>query len=161
MMQRFHTVLAWCLRVLLGIVFLVAAVPKIADPAGFARSISYYRLVPDGAINLMALILPWLELLSGSVLVLGGRLTRPALTLVGLMLIAFIAAIASAMARDLDISCGCFSTGGKAEGMTRWTLYWDIIWLAMTGHAMIWDRGLRAAVAALNPRANRGPPSGS
>ena len=45
------------------------------------------------------------------------------------MLVLFILAIIQALLRDLDISCGCFSTDPDDHKMTRWTLYWNIIWL--------------------------------
>ena len=51
--------LAWAFRLALGVVFIVAAVPKIAAPDEFAWSIAHYDMVPDGWINAMAIMLPW------------------------------------------------------------------------------------------------------
>jgi len=133
--------LAWAFRVALGVIFIVAALPKIMRPDLFAWSIAYYRMVPDNMINLMAIALPWIELVCGVALIVGVAI-RPNLLVIAAMLAIFIVAISLAISRDLDISCGCFSTGSeKAASMTRWTLYWDIIWLAMSVHALVFDRG--------------------
>jgi len=139
--RRVGPPLAWAFRVALGVIFIVAAAPKLAQPDAFAWSIAHYRLVPDELINALAICLPWIELTAGVALVLGVAI-RANLALVAAMLAVFIGAIGSAMARDLDISCGCFATGANAAAMTHATLTWDIIWLAMTLFALRFDRGL-------------------
>ena len=133
--------LAWLFRVALGLVFVVASLDKVADPDRFAVSIANYHILPQGLINLTAICLPWVELLAGLLLLLGLWI-RPNLLLIEGMLALFVAAILSALHRDLDISCGCFSTDPNAHSMTRWTLYWDIIWLGMGLHALVLDNGL-------------------
>jgi uncharacterized membrane protein YphA (DoxX/SURF4 family) len=133
--------LAWLFRVTLGVVFIVASLDKVAHPDAFAVSIANYRLVPQGLINAMAICLPWIELVAGACLVLG-LWSRANLLVVELLLAVFIAAISIALARDLDISCGCFTTDSAAHSMSRWTLYWDIIWLGMGLHALLFDRDL-------------------
>jgi hypothetical protein len=61
------------------------------------------------------------------------------------MLVVFVIAIGWAISRNLDISCGCFNTGATDAGkMTHWTLYWDIIWLAMGLVALVFDRRVLA-----------------
>ena len=45
-------------RLVLGVVFIYAAIPKILDPGLFAKSIWYYHLMPGALINLMALVMP-------------------------------------------------------------------------------------------------------
>jgi len=143
--------LAWLFRVVLGLVFIVASLDKVAHPDRFAVSIANYHLVPQDLINLMAICLPWIELVAGLCLVLG-LWGRANLLLVDAMLALFIVAILLALHRDLDISCGCFSTDPSAHGMTRWTLYWDIIWLAMGLHALVLDRALLSVGSLLHRR---------
>lgn len=101
----------WCRFILAG-VYLLAAWPKIADPAGFAKAINNYQLVPGGFINAMAVGLPWLELFAALALVFVPPLRRGALWLFTGMTVVFIFAIGSAMKAGIDISCGCFSTSG-------------------------------------------------
>ncbi|MCA9668225.1 MAG: DoxX family membrane protein [Myxococcales bacterium] len=143
--------LAWGFRVALGVIFIVAAIPKIVDPKAFAWSISYYHMIPQDLINALAICLPMIELLAGVFLVVGVA-NRASLLLVSGMLVVFIIAIISAMVRNLDISCGCFSPGAKGKAMTTSTLTWDIVWLAMAVHAMIFDRERLSLGAALRRR---------
>ncbi len=135
-----HPWLVALLRVALGVVFIVAAVDKIASPAGFAQNIANYRLLPYQAIHALAIVLPWLELVAGALLALGWW-TRASVVIVNLLLVVFIVAISQAMARGLDISCGCFDTDPAAHKMSRWTLYWDIIWLGWGLWIQAFDRG--------------------
>ncbi|MDO9695717.1 MAG: MauE/DoxX family redox-associated membrane protein [Candidatus Latescibacteria bacterium] len=97
------------LRFLVGGTFVYASFDKILDPAGFAQSIAHYRMAPAWLLHPAAMLLPWLELAAGAAMILG-RARRGAAWLVILMLVMFMAAIGTAMARGLDISCGCFGT---------------------------------------------------
>ncbi len=92
----------------LGAIFIAAAVAKIADPPGFAHEVYNYRLPPGGAVNAMALVLPWLEILVGLALILGFW-RRTAAGIVGLLLAIFIGALSINLARGRPIDCGCFS----------------------------------------------------
>ena len=103
------------IRLILGIVFIWAAIHKIAHPADFAQDIYNYRMLPHTFINFMALTLPWLEIICG-VLIILGIFVRGSALLIGFMLFIFIIAISFALLRGLDISCGCFSSGGGNEG---------------------------------------------
>jgi putative oxidoreductase len=154
----FGPYLAMAFRVALGVIFIVAAWPKIAEPAKFAENIANYHLLPDDLINAMAICLPWIELICGAALVLGLNV-RANLIVINAMLVVFIIAISMAIARGLDISCGCFSVATeKTQTMTRWTLYWDIIWLAMGVHAMIFYRPLLSLKKLLNVLGGRSEP---
>lgn len=95
-------------RLLLGCVFVVASIDKVADPNAFAVSISYYRLVGEPFTMIIATILPWAELLCGLFLIFG-IMTKGSSLLVLLMLVVFTAGVISGIARGLDISCGCFT----------------------------------------------------
>jgi putative oxidoreductase len=102
-------------RWLLGLVFIASALGKIADPAGFADNVAAYRLLPVYAINVFALVLPWVELLVGLSLV-NGVAYRSGALLATVMSIVFLAAVTSAMARGLDIDCGCFTVAKSRVG---------------------------------------------
>jgi putative oxidoreductase len=125
--------LVFGLRLVIGGVFIYASVYKIAGPSEFAKSIYNYRMLPEATINLMAIIMPWLELLCG-ILIIIGPLMRGSALLIGLMLAVFIIAIGTALARGLDISCGCFKVGeagGRLVGLK--TLIEDILMLVAVG----------------------------
>lgn len=96
-------------RIFLGTIFIFSGIEKISDPHLFAESISNYRIFTDILANLSAVILPWLELASGLLLFFGLR-TKENSSLILFLLIIFNVLILSAMARGLDIDCGCFGT---------------------------------------------------
>ena len=94
-------------QIALGLFFVAAALPKLVDPPSFAHMIYNYRLVPGAFVNLMALVMPWLELLAGLALILG-IWTRTSAGLVGAFLLVFLVAISLNLARGNAIDCGCF-----------------------------------------------------
>ena len=102
------------LRVALGVLFIVAAWPKLTDPEGFAKAVSHYRMLPEPVERVLALVLPPLELLAGVCLIVGVLDAGASAIVVGLMMI-FTVAVAVALGRGLDISCGCFDTEGGAR----------------------------------------------
>lgn len=101
-------------RIAIGVVFLAAALGKIGGPAAFALQVHNYRLAPIWSENLIALTLPWIELLAGLSLVLGIRARSGAIVALTLMVM-FTAAVGSAWARGLDFECGCFGKSSAAH----------------------------------------------
>lgn len=114
-------------RVVLALVFLAAAVPKIFDPAGFATDIKNYDMVWKPALHIMAITLPWIEALAALALLTGVMLPGAAL-LVNMMMVMFLIALAQAGLRGLDINCGCFGHSGAAEPVIK-ALVRDIFFL--------------------------------
>ena len=107
------------LRLLVGGAFVVAGALKVADPAKFALDVSHYRLVPYELINLVAILLPWIEITSG-LFVLAGIWLRAAALVITSLTVVFLVLIVSALARGLNIECGCFGTvGGKHIGLVN------------------------------------------
>ncbi len=98
-------------RLVIGIVFITASLDKIFAPDPFAHSIINYDMVPFELVNLMAIVLPWVELLTGTALVLG-IWVRTGAALSGALLVMFIGAVSAAMIQGLNINCGCFSQTG-------------------------------------------------
>ena len=97
-------------RLLLGLVFVSASYGKILHPQAFSLAVYNYQILPEAAINMTALILPWLELLLGLCLLFG--LLLPGATVAGTgLLVVFLGALVFNQIRGLDIHCGCFSTG--------------------------------------------------
>jgi len=58
-------------RVGCGLVFLYASWGKIIDPAGFARVVQNYQLLPPALVHPAAVVLPWVEAVCGLSLVSG------------------------------------------------------------------------------------------
>lgn len=126
--------LTMLIRLAVGITFIYASFYKIIDPESFARSIWYYHMVPGSLINLMALILPWVELLAGLAVILG-IWYRGAVLLVNLMTLMFIVALTSAAVRGINIDCGCFKAAKASSDSALNALWFDLglilatIWL--------------------------------
>jgi uncharacterized membrane protein YphA (DoxX/SURF4 family) len=95
-------------RLIVGFIFVYAGIGKIADPETFAKEIFNYHILPNYSINIIALVLPWLELIVGIFLIAGIRV-RASATIASISMLVFIIAVLSAMFRGLDINCGCFA----------------------------------------------------
>ena len=108
------------LRLALGGFFVYASLDKIADPATFARIVYQWQIAGPVPSNLAAVILPWVEALAG-VLLIAGLWKREAAAVIAVLLLVFIVAAGSVMARGIDVgNSGCFSTA-KAEEPAWWT----------------------------------------
>ena len=111
-----HPWLTIRVQIALGIFFVVASLPKLGDPPSFAHMVYNYRIVPGVLINLMALTMPWIELLCGLALILG-IWKDGARTIIAALLLVFIVAISINLVRNNAIDCGCFDV--TAAGKTH------------------------------------------
>ncbi len=142
-----HSVIGLYFRLVVGLVFILAAIPKIVDPGPFAWSIAMYQMLHYSNIHLLAVILPWVELFAGICLILGLR-TRGAAVVVCGMLVMFILAISFAIINKIEMSgCGCFSQEGARaleahrSEMGTSLLVRDLAMFFMTGYVWLFDRG--------------------
>lgn len=97
-------------RLFVGGVFIFAAVLKLKDPQAFAGSVRAFELLPASADHLRHLItfaVPWCELLTGVLLVVG-LWTRAAAALLACLLVVFIVGLSSILMRGMTVSCTCF-----------------------------------------------------
>ena len=80
-----------------------------------------YDVLPDHVVEVVAAILPWLEIAVAALLILGVfvRFAGVATALLGA---GFLAALAQAKARGLQIDCGCFGGGGPGDGVSWWDI---------------------------------------
>ena len=111
-------------RVLLGALFIAASVDKIAHPGEFANIIHNYQLLPDSLVNIVAIVLPWLEGLLGFAIITGILLPGAAV-LANLLLVTFFSALVFNLSRGLNVHCGCFSTKITGEPQTTWYIIRD------------------------------------
>jgi uncharacterized membrane protein YphA (DoxX/SURF4 family) len=103
------------LTVVAGLIFIAASLPKIANPHTFAKNVYQYQLSPVAAINIIAIYLPWLELICGTAILLSILYRKAALITAAALLAVFTVAIGINVCRGLNIACGCFSA--DEEGM--------------------------------------------
>jgi uncharacterized membrane protein YphA (DoxX/SURF4 family) len=109
--QRLAAGFALVVRIGLGCMFLYSSLPKIRQPYDFLSSVYKYELVGPKLGLLIAMVLPWIELMVG-VCLLGGIFVGGALLVSIVMGAMFTFVVDSALYRDLEISCGCFSAAG-------------------------------------------------
>ncbi|MBD3383453.1 DoxX family membrane protein [candidate division KSB1 bacterium] len=121
-------ILLWLIRVVLAVVFIYSGIVKLINPAAFAVNIDNYAILPWFLVSLMSAVLPWLEVICG-LAILSGKWLRGAALWIAAMNVVFIIAIASAMIRGLDISCGCHTTSTEGARVGLQKLAEDIVWL--------------------------------
>jgi uncharacterized membrane protein YphA (DoxX/SURF4 family) len=125
----------------LGLLFVGACLHKIADPYAFAVDVATYGILPLAVVNLVAITLPWVELGAGGMLIAGWRVRAAALLVAG-MIAVFAVALIVALARGLDMSCGCFaSQGAQDDPISRLTVLRDLAWFALAVFVLAFDRG--------------------
>lgn len=112
-------------RLIVGGMFIYAALYKIIEPGSFAKSIWYYHLIPGDLINLMAIVLPWLEIIAGVALIMG-IFYRGAVLWVNLMMVVFIIALITTISRGINIDCGCFKAASSGTHSAWNALLFDL-----------------------------------
>ena len=134
-MDRFGVGVGLLARMLVGGVWVVAGLLKLPDPNDNVRAVRAYDLLPESVVPVVGHALPVLEILVGLCLLLG-LLTRVAAVVSALLLVAFVAGIASAWGRGLSIECGCFGGGaGPTVGAAAkypWEIARDVGLLALS-----------------------------
>jgi uncharacterized membrane protein YphA (DoxX/SURF4 family) len=108
-------------RIALGLIFIYAAFAKLYFDGAwhlrdyhffFAMAIDSYKMLPVALVEWMARILPWFELLLGTLLILGVGV-RWVGSLTSALLLVFIGAMTRAKILGLEINCGCFGNNEK------------------------------------------------
>ncbi len=130
-----HRILTLSARFILGGVFVYASFDKILHPAAFAKAVYNYQILPDGLINLTAIVLPCLELVLGISLIINVWIPGT-VVLCNFLLTTFIGALLFNMARGLNINCGCFSTTAVERSMNVLTVLRDTFFLAISGYLL-------------------------
>lgn len=102
-------------QILAGLIFLASALAKIADLSAFAGSVHNFHLypvIPMASTNLLAMTIPWVELVAGLSLV-GGVRPRAGAVVYTVLISVFTIGVIAAMARGLSFECGCFGKAGS------------------------------------------------
>ena len=113
----FHPKVLLLVRVVLGGILVYASWHKIADPPDFAKIIYHYRLFPESSIHMLAVFVPWIELVAGLALITGIGLRGGAL-MAAVFFAFFIVALSYNLARECPTICGCFDTHESGLGLS-------------------------------------------
>ena len=132
-----HPVVGAICRLLIGGIFIYTSFPKLLRPDEFARLVYGYQILHPDLINLVGVTLPWVELIAGALLVIGIVPQSSAALIAGLLAL-FIAAGSLALARGLEISCGCFFPFMTDDRLTWVTLVRDLVMLLFALQAVVW-----------------------
>ena len=95
------------LRILVGAVFLMSGLTKLAAPRQFASDVRQYRIVPTPLSDAFAYTLPFGEV-GAAALMLSGLYPQWAAAAMTVMLLAFMGAVGVVMVRGQSLSCACF-----------------------------------------------------
>ncbi|MBT3176858.1 MAG: DoxX family membrane protein [Desulfobacula sp.] len=118
------------IRIILAIVFIYASIDKIVHPQSFAQAVFNHQILPEILINIIAIVLPWMELILGLCLLFNVWMNGVSVLTAVLMFI-FMSAITFNLLRGLDVGCGCFSSSTD-ESMDSLTLIRDMIFLCLS-----------------------------
>lgn len=129
-MEKFfkNTFIETVARIVLGALFMYASFDKMAHPEAFADIIDNYHILPIQLVNPLAIFLPWLEFITGFLLIIN-KWVKGALLIYSTLLVIFIIALGQALIRGLDISCGCFSVQSSSTSDIWLRIISDIVML--------------------------------
>ena len=119
------------LRVLIGGVFVFAGFSKLILPhAEVVAHVQQYQMLPGWLVSITATCLPWIEVGSGTALLVG-FCTTPAALLIAIQLCSFSVLMVIVLAAGIPIEdCGCFGNLGLPETPLQ-VLIRDLIMLAL------------------------------
>lgn len=123
-MSRLLTVVYHLGRLVLAGVFIYAGYVKATDPVAFAGQVANYQILPYAWNFLVAATLPTLELLCGLLLLLNKRV-RPAVLVLFILNLIFMVLLSHAVAKGLDIDCGCFNPDSESKTSPLMALWRD------------------------------------
>jgi len=93
-------------RLLLGGALLAASLVKVSLPEQFARVVASYGMVPEPLVLPVSMVLPFVEMVLGSLLVFG-FCQRCALRVTALLSTGALAALVWALSQGADVDCLC------------------------------------------------------
>jgi putative oxidoreductase len=134
----------WVFRLVVGGVFIWAGILKILDPLEFAQNIANYRVFSRHFSFLIAIVLPWLEVLCGVLVIFGIFRSASSLLLSGLLGI-FLVLITVTLFRGIDVDCGCFGSLGRHVDYRL--LLTDIVLLYLTLNIFVTSLGRNSATS--------------
>jgi len=130
----------WLLKRVLGIIlgglFFYAGLQKHFHVYEFAEAVLAYQLGPIWLAGVVAAVLPWMELITGGLLVAGFK-RRSCLLIIALLMASFLVIMLVTLVRGLNIDCGCGLFFQRQVGLV--SLLEDLALLAWAGGLYWWE----------------------
>ncbi len=139
-------------RLLLGLIFALAAASKLNAPGLFLADVTDYHMLPSGLVGPFAAALPWIEVLV-AVYLFVGLFLRFTAVLTAVLMVMFIIALVNALVTGNTVhSCGCLPTTGPigsfplvkllagGSTITPFDVGRDVVLLLLTGCIFWGDR---------------------
>jgi uncharacterized membrane protein YphA (DoxX/SURF4 family) len=119
---------SFVVRVILGLIFVLAGFAKALDARSFLFTVKQLDLLPASEILPAAIVVMACEICFGLALLVGFQ-TRITAGLLAALLLSFVAVISFAMVRGKAVDCGCFGSMAP-EGLGLGVILRDIILIA-------------------------------
>ncbi len=127
------------LRLCLGGLFIYASLYKILNTALFKEAVASYEILPYWSVNITAVVLPWLELWTGILLIVGAFVRACAIVYSSLLLL-FNIAIGLNILRGVEFYCGCFTENNSISYTNYWHIIFNMLWLSLAVILFILER---------------------
>ena len=118
MKNNYLGIILFVIKLTLGTTFIYASYHKISDPASFAKILYGYAILPGVSINILAITVPFVELIAGFCLILG-VFPRSALLIINGLLLVFVLMIGFNLLRGHEFDCGCFAFSNKLHTLSN------------------------------------------
>jgi uncharacterized membrane protein YphA (DoxX/SURF4 family) len=140
--------------IVLGYTFVFSSFHKTEEPLDFAKVLFNYHILPGEVINIIAIYMPWFEVVAGLALI-SAYLRRGAALGIALLCVVFILVLGFNIYRGHPTVCGCFGTYAAGEAWTpelKFAKMWAEIYLDMFLLALallvLYGTGETAAIAS-------------
>ncbi|MBN2031126.1 DoxX family membrane protein [bacterium] len=132
--MKWQNFLYYGLRFGFGILLIFSSWHKIRSPFEFAEAIENYRILGEGLSRWVAVWVPYLEILTGFLLILGIWIDA-AVLINALFMLVFLILVGQAYFRNLDIQCGCYAF--DEDSRIRLTKLLENLFLLCSGMGLI------------------------
>jgi len=137
----------------LGVLLVISGAIKTANPHGFLEVVLRYVVLPVLPATGIAMALPWIEVVVGSLL-FGRIAVRAALLSAAVLGIVFVIAQASVLIRGITVPCGCLAASMSADDAVGPRTLSRAVILAIAAVALLW-RECRRDTRWTEPRGDR------
>ncbi|HEY3736358.1 MAG TPA: MauE/DoxX family redox-associated membrane protein [Jatrophihabitans sp.] len=125
-------------RLALGVILLVASLPKLANPRGFKQTARAFDFGPDWIAKGAGYVLPTVLLLLGALLILG-LTTRVVAAVALIVTVVFVLTLLQGAARGLHVDAGVFDVGGPSlSSGYAWQIPLAVVLLLAALYLVLW-----------------------